>query len=109
VTPSSSAESFLPEQTGRLSALRAAAQGCQGCELLQMATQFVFGERSASARIMLVGEQPGDQEDRQGIPFVGPAGELLDRAPTEDLIARRCMSPPPCTVAITRHPSGPAS
>jgi DNA polymerase len=66
-----------------LDALRAAAADCQACPLCQNATQTVFGEGNASARIMLVGEQPGDAEDRQGKPFVGPAGKLLDQALSE--------------------------
>jgi DNA polymerase len=57
-----------------------AAADCQGCELYGPATQTVFSAGSALARVVLVGEQPGDMEDRQGVPFVGPAGQLLDRA-----------------------------
>jgi uracil-DNA glycosylase len=60
--------------------LRKAAQGCRGCELYENATQAVFSKGSPTARLVLVGEQPGDQEDRQGLPFVGPAGRLLDDA-----------------------------
>ena len=60
--------------------LRSAAKGCRSCDLWRDATQTVFGEGPAHARIMLVGEQPGDQEDLAGHPFVGPAGQLLDRA-----------------------------
>jgi DNA polymerase len=60
--------------------LRAEAQSCHGCELWRRATQTVFGEGPETARVMLVGEQPGDAEDREGHPFVGPAGRLLDRA-----------------------------
>ncbi|ROP52596.1 UdgX family uracil-DNA binding protein [Streptomyces sp. PanSC9] len=73
------AEPFLPARKG-LAALRRAAADCRGCPLHRDATQTVFGAGKASARVMLVGEQPGDQEDRQGRPFVGPAGRLLDRA-----------------------------
>ncbi|MFF8399417.1 UdgX family uracil-DNA binding protein [Streptomyces sp. NPDC016172] len=73
------AEPFLPERGG-LPALRKAAAECRGCPLHRDATQTVFGAGSKDARVMLVGEQPGDQEDRQGKPFVGPAGKLLDRA-----------------------------
>jgi len=62
-----------------LPSLRAAAKECQACPLYEKATQTVFGEGPADARLMLVGETPGDQEDRQGRPFVGPAGKLLDR------------------------------
>lgn len=71
-----------------LTALRAAAPDCRGCELWEPATQVVFSAGAASARLMLVGEQPGDQEDRQGRPFVGPAGRLLARAVDEAGIAR---------------------
>jgi uracil-DNA glycosylase len=63
-----------------LPALREAAAGCRACELWRRGTQTVFGEGAAPADVMLVGEQPGDQEDLQGRPFVGPAGKLLDRA-----------------------------
>jgi DNA polymerase len=59
---------------------RRAVQSCRGCELYKNATQAVFGEGNPHARIMLIGEQPGDQEDLQGHPFVGPAGKILDRA-----------------------------
>src|SRR5215813_11775361 len=60
--------------------LREAARRCKACPLWKRATQTVFGEGRATAEIMLVGEQPGDQEDRSGHPFVGPAGKLLERA-----------------------------
>ena len=63
-----------------LEGLRAAAAGCRACELWEPATQTVFGEGPETARVVFVGEQPGDQEDRRGEPFVGPAGRLLDRA-----------------------------
>jgi len=63
-----------------LEAVRHAAERCRGCELWERATQTVFGEGPRRARLMLVGEQPGDAEDRAGEPFVGPAGRLLDRA-----------------------------
>jgi DNA polymerase len=76
--PESAAE-FVPEHAD-LAALRTAAAGCRGCELYRDATQTVFGDGAAAARVMLVGEQPGDKEDRAGEPFVGPAGRLLDRA-----------------------------
>jgi DNA polymerase len=69
---------FLPEKR-TLSALREAAAECHGCHLWRKATQTVFGEGKPKARIMLVGEQPGDREDRAGKPFVGPAGRELDR------------------------------
>ncbi|MXM62485.1 UdgX family uracil-DNA binding protein [Streptomyces sp. HUCO-GS316] len=73
---------FLPDHGG-LTALRKAAADCRGCPLHRNATQTVFGAGAENARVMLVGEQPGDQEDRQGSPFVGPAGKLLDRALNE--------------------------
>ncbi|MFL6127977.1 MAG: UdgX family uracil-DNA binding protein [Mycobacteriales bacterium] len=63
-----------------LEGLRAAARGCRACPLWEPATQTVFGLGPADARVVLVGEQPGDVEDRKGEPFVGPAGRLLDRA-----------------------------
>ena len=63
-----------------LPALRAAAAGCKACDLWKLGTQTVFGEGSATARVMMVGEQPGDKEDLQGRPFVGPAGAVLDKA-----------------------------
>jgi DNA polymerase len=63
-----------------LKKLRDEARNCRDCPLWQNATQTVFGEGDPGATVMLVGEQPGDEEDRQGLPFVGPAGRLLDRA-----------------------------
>jgi uracil-DNA glycosylase len=78
---------FVPEQ-GDLAAIAQAALGCQGCDLYEHASQTVFGEGRADAAVVLVGEQPGDQEDRQGKPFVGPAGKLLDRALDDAGIAR---------------------
>ena len=74
-----SAADFLPE-TKTLETLAAAAATCEGCDLYKDATQTVFGKGPASARVMMVGECPGDQEDIQGEPFVGPAGKLLDDA-----------------------------
>jgi uracil-DNA glycosylase family protein len=71
-----------------LDVLSRAARGCTACDLHAHATQTVFGEGRAPARVMLVGEQPGDHEDRQGRPFVGPAGRLLDRALAEAGIDR---------------------
>jgi uracil-DNA glycosylase family protein len=73
------AEPFLPSRL-TTPKMRAAVQGCRGCPLYLGATQAVFGEGPSDARIMLVGEQPGDREDVEGHPFVGPAGKLLDRA-----------------------------
>lgn len=79
--PPLDASSFVPPSGTDLSALAAAAANCRGCELAELAeTRTVFGEGVAHARLVLVGEQPGDVEDRRGRPFVGPAGKLLDRA-----------------------------
>ena len=83
-----SAASYLPPRR-TLPALRAAAQGCRGCPLWRLGTQTVFGEGRARARVLLVGEQPGHDEDLQGRPFVGPAGRLLDRALVAAGIERR--------------------
>jgi len=83
----SSAADFLPKQR-TLESLRAAARSCKGCDLYKNATQTVFGEGPKDATVMLVGEQPGDMEDRQGHPFVGPAGRLLDKALAEARIPR---------------------
>ena len=69
--------------------VRAEAAGCRRCSLWEAATQTVFGEGPADARLMLVGEQPGDQEDLQGRPFVGPAGAVLARALADAGIDRR--------------------
>jgi DNA polymerase len=82
-----SAEDFLPDRK-TLRTLAAAAKHCEGCDLYKRATQTVFGEGSKTARIILVGEQPGDQEDLQGHPFVGPAGRVLDEALAEAGIDR---------------------
>ena len=71
---------FLPEPGAGIDALREAAGGCRGCDLWRPATQTVFGEGPADATFVLVGEVPGDREDREGRPFVGPAGRELDRA-----------------------------
>ena len=79
-----------PPPTARsVQQLREAAASCQACDLWVEATQTVFGEGSEHSRMMLVGEQPGDQEDLQGKPFVGPAGRLLERALDEAGIDRR--------------------
>ena len=87
VHPTSSAADFLPARR-TLDSLRAAAAGCRGCELWKRATQTVFGEGRPDARVVLVGEQPGHEEDLEGRPFVGPAGRLLDRALEAAGIAR---------------------
>jgi DNA polymerase len=76
------AAAFVPAHAG-LDGLRAAAAHCEGCELYRDATQTVFSKGSPTATVALVGEQPGDVEDRRGAPFVGPAGQLLDRAVDE--------------------------
>jgi uracil-DNA glycosylase len=86
-TATVSATEFLPEER-TLKTLRRAAQSCKGCDLYKNATQTVFGEGSQEAGVVFVGEQPGDQEDRQGRPFVGPAGRLLDKALAEARIPR---------------------
>ena len=85
--PERSAAEFLPRRR-TLAALREAAAGCRGCDLYRRGTQTVFGEGRPDARVMLVGEQPGHEEDRAGRPFVGPAGRLLDRALAAAAIAR---------------------
>jgi DNA polymerase len=82
------AEEFLP-QNRELEALREAAGACRGCSLWRDATQTIFGAGGRSADLMLVGEQPGDREDREGEPFVGPAGAVLDRALEAAGIERR--------------------
>jgi uracil-DNA glycosylase len=85
--PDRSAAWFLPADL-TIPHLRQAAVSCTGCDLYQRATQTVFGEGAAHARILFIGEQPGDQEDRAGRPFVGPAGRLLDQALAEAKISR---------------------
>jgi uracil-DNA glycosylase len=74
-----SAADFLPPGPADIDALRVAAAGCRGCDLFRDATQTVFGEGAEHADVVLVGEQPGDREDLEGEPFVGPAGRLLDK------------------------------
>lgn len=83
-----SAADFLPERLS-LPNLRAAAAGCRGCDLYRHATHVVFGEGEPGASLLFVGEQPGDKEDLEGRPFVGPAGKIFDRALAEAGIARR--------------------
>lgn len=73
----SSAEQYLPPLSTSISTLKEKALSCKGCPLYSEATQTVFGVGSTQAKLILVGEQPGDQEDLQGLPFVGPAGQLL--------------------------------
>ena len=82
-----SAKDFLPTKR-TLEAMREAARSCKGCELYKDATQTVFGEGPPHAKVVFIGEQPGDQEDQQGRPFVGPAGRLLDKALAEAGIPR---------------------
>jgi uracil-DNA glycosylase len=82
-----SAAGFIPEHR-TLETLREAAAGCRGCELWTRGTQTVFGEGPRRARVMVVGEQPGNDEDLAGKPFVGPAGRVLDRALDAAGIAR---------------------
>ena len=82
-----SAADFLSRKR-TLKTLREATRSCKGCDLYKNATQTVFGEGPARANVIFVGEQPGDQEDRQGHPFVGPAGRLLDKALAEAHIPR---------------------
>jgi DNA polymerase len=87
-TPFPTATAFLPPKHD-LKSLRAAADHCEGCPLFANATQTVFGDGPANARLMLVGETPGDVEDKQGRPFVGPAGKLLDNLLAEVGIDRK--------------------
>jgi DNA polymerase len=77
--PPDDASRFIPPRAG-VAKLRKAAAGCTACPLYKLGTQTVFGEGPEAARVLLVGEQPGDVEDVTGRPFVGPAGKLLDRA-----------------------------
>lgn len=81
---------LLPDRP-TLGSVREAAQGCKACDLYKRGTQTVFGEGPRRAVIMMVGEQPGDAEDREGHPFVGPAGRLLDRGLAEAGIDRRLV------------------
>jgi uracil-DNA glycosylase family protein len=81
------AADYLPERR-TMPSLRQAVQGCRGCSLYANATQAVFGEGPAKAEIVMVGEQPGDQEDRRGKPFVGPAGRILSQGLEEAGIDR---------------------
>jgi uracil-DNA glycosylase family protein len=85
-----SAASYIPERP-TLEKVRTAAEGCKACWLWTLGTQTVFGEGPRQAEVMFIGEQPGDQEDREGRPFVGPAGKLLDRALDEAEIDRKTV------------------
>ena len=82
------AASLIPDDP-TIPKLRATAANCKACDLWKLGTQTVFGEGNSKARVMLVGEQPGDQEDIQGHPFVGPAGKILDKALEEAGIDRK--------------------
>ena len=86
-TVADDASPWVPTRAG-LTGLRRASQRCRGCELWERGTQTVFGEGPSTAHVMLVGEQPGDREDIEGRPFVGPAGRLLERALDDAGIAR---------------------
>jgi DNA polymerase len=86
-TPSEPADRLIPPHP-TLSALQRAAKSCHACDLWKRGTQTVFGEGAPDARVMFVGEQPGDREDLEGKPFVGPAGGLLDKALVEAGIDR---------------------
>jgi uracil-DNA glycosylase len=86
--PPGDATPFLPKKL-TLPALQKSAKECEGCDLYLAATQTVFGEGDTSARVVFVGEQPGDAEDRQGRPFVGPAGRVFDEALAEAGIDRK--------------------
>jgi uracil-DNA glycosylase len=90
VRTAASADEFVPPERD-LAVLQAASAGCRGCDLYRAATQTVFGEGPVSARLMLVGEVPGDREDRAGHPFVGPAGRELDHALVAAGIDRRAV------------------
>jgi DNA polymerase len=86
--PSGDGAALFVPAGGSLDELKSAAAHCKGCDLYRHATQTVFGRGSDAARIVFIGEQPGDQEDRQGAPFVGPAGEVFDKALAEAGLAR---------------------
>ncbi len=86
--PTWTAEPFVPAKATSLDDLRHAATGCRGCPLYEDTSQTVFGEGPTDAPLILVGEQPGDQEDRKGHPFVGPAGRVLWRCLEQAGIAR---------------------
>src|SRR5438445_769812 len=86
--PQTTAAPLVPEKP-TIPKLQSAAANCQACDLWKLGTQTVFGEGESKARVMLVDEQPGDQEDIQGRPFVGPAGKILDKALEEAGIDRK--------------------
>lgn len=82
------AAAFVPGGAATLAELARAVQDCRGCDLYERSTQAVFGRGRAGAPLVLIGEEPGDAEDKQGEPFVGPAGRVLDRALADARIAR---------------------
>ena len=88
VPPASAAAQYIPSRP-TLEKLRTSARGCKACDLWLRGTQTVFGEGARHAKVMFVGEQPGDKEDLEGKPFVGPAGALLDKALVEAGIDRK--------------------
>jgi DNA polymerase len=104
-TPSGTAREYLPDRRS-LEALRRAAAGCRACDLWRNATQTVFGEGPTPAPLLLVGEQPGDQEDLAGRPFVGPAGRVLDSALAESGIDREQVFVTNVVKHFTWRPSG---
>jgi DNA polymerase len=83
-----SAAPFVPSRPRDLEQLRKAARGCRGCDLYKYSTQTVFGEGRDDAQVVILGQQPGDREDKEGRPFVGPAGKLLDKALAEAGVER---------------------
>ena len=100
--PLSLASRLLPAQP-TVENLASAARACKACDLWKNATQTVFGEGADQARIMLVGEQPGDREDLSGRPFVGPAGKLLDEPSARSgLIVSWFTSPTPSSTSNCR-------
>lgn len=95
--------------TASLATLRHRAAGCRACPLWRGATATVFGKGPPHAAAMLIGEQPGAQQDLAGEPFVGPAGQLLDRAmATPDSTARRSTSPTPSSISSMRCAAKPS-
>ena len=100
---------LVPERPS-LPKLKEAAAGCTACPLHETGTQTVFGEGTSKAEVVFVGEQPGDQEDLQGKPFVGPAGKLLDKA-LEDagMTGLRSTSPTSSSTSSGRHEASAAS
>ena len=98
---------WSPPADATLDALREAATDCRHCPLWERATQTVFGEGPAEARVVLVGEQPGDQEDVGGRPFVGPAGQLLDRALAEAGLDRGALYVTNAVKHFKWEPRGP--